>query len=125
MPDVRLKRLFEIQMNPDPLDDIDGLITLAMSGAGSPLLTLPQLEELLPVLADRRLFVPSMEVATYEPSGKAYADMDLSIIGLDGDRDWDAHRTPAISVALFEERFAEMKQSPNSYQIKIWLDDHE
>jgi hypothetical protein len=49
--------------------------------------------------------------------------MDWSILGLDGDDDWEVHRSIEKSLDLAERKLAAAKSSNSVVKFLVWIDD--
>lgn len=94
------------------------------SGKGSSYMPAERVLELLPWLTENDLFIQSMEAVEVETESNPnnYGRMDLSILGLDGDEDWENHYDVARINRLAAQKVRSTLISGVMTAFQIWLD---
>lgn len=94
------------------------------SGEGSPYLSAPEVMELLPWLTERDLFIQSMEAVEVktEENPNNYMRLDLSVLGLDDEEDWESHYNVARINRLAATKVEATLVSGVLTEFQIWID---
>ncbi|UWP92515.1 hypothetical protein K3X13_01210 [Aliiroseovarius crassostreae] len=93
------------------------------SGKGSPYLAPNEVLPLLPWLNQNGLFVQSMEAVEIDvDSDSKPGRLDLSILGLDEEENWEAHRCVERANRLAEVKLKLAVECENPIEVQIWID---
>lgn len=100
----------------------DSEIQAGLTGTGVRIETVSELKELLLNLRSRQIFVSAMEVFEVTDEGEI-ANLQLSIVGLDGDENWEVHESPQIAMDLLEKKLdlAPKIKGDKSLIFQVWL----
>ncbi|MCK0142564.1 hypothetical protein [Aliiroseovarius sp. F20344] len=92
------------------------------TGYGSPYFAPDEVLMLLAWLNTQGLFVQSMEaVEVIEPGVNEPGRIDLSILGLDGEEDWEAHKDVERANQLAEAKLKRALECQYPVKVQIWL----
>ncbi|UWP98826.1 hypothetical protein [Aliiroseovarius crassostreae] len=93
------------------------------SGKGSPYLAPNEVLSLLPWLSQNGLFIQSMEAVEIDVDrGTKPGRLDLSILGLDEEENWDAHGSVTRANRLAEVKLKQAVECENPIEVQIWID---
>ncbi len=98
------------------------IIARALTIKGSVFVMPDVLESCLDAIWAQRYFVQSMEAHHYD-GDKIWTDMQFCILGLDGDENWERHRSVTRIFALVKAKLEDAKLTDKIIKVQIWLDD--
>ncbi|MEM9809611.1 MAG: hypothetical protein AAF788_00130 [Pseudomonadota bacterium] len=93
-----------------------------LTAKGTSLVSPDELEASLDFLRERRVFVQSIEAFALRGELQALT-LEFSILGLDGDRDWEKHHDVGRSYELVLEKIAGAREYKEPIVFQVWLDD--
>ena len=88
------------------------------SGKGSPYLAPNEVLSLLPWLNQNGLFVQSMEAVEVNK----FTRIDVSILGLDGEEDWESHFDVQRMNGLVHQKVQSAVDEGGEFEFQIWID---
>jgi hypothetical protein len=93
-----------------------------LTAEGTPLVSLDELEASLNFLREQNVFVQSAEAFALRGELQV-PTIEFSILGLDGDRDWEKHKDVGRAYELVRDKIAGARKHPEPIVFQVWLDD--